>query len=327
MNNKVSIVMYHYVRDLKNSRYPEIKGLDYDLFKEQISFFKNNFQIIKMEELIDAAKGGGYLPDKAMLLTFDDGYIDHYTNVFPILDKYGLQGSFFPPCKIFEGKVLDVNKIHFILASTDIDRIISGLFVEIDKYRCAGRIELSNDDLWKRYAVKNRFDNEKVVFVKRILQTGLNEDIRNEISTKLFEEFIRLPEEQFTKELYVTQEQLHCMKKAGMYIGLHGYDHYWLGDLTKEEAESDINKALSVMSGLIDQDDWVMNYPYGSYNIAVENIIRNKGCSLALTTDVGVADITKNELLRLPRLDTNDFPPKSENYLKYYEKGNMQWTY
>lgn len=58
MNSSVSIVMYHYVRDLKNSRYPEIKGLDYDLFKEQISFFKNNFHIIKMEELIDAVKGG-----------------------------------------------------------------------------------------------------------------------------------------------------------------------------------------------------------------------------------------------------------------------------
>ena len=40
MNNSVSIVMYHYIRDLKNSRYPEIKGLDYDLFKEQIAFFQ-----------------------------------------------------------------------------------------------------------------------------------------------------------------------------------------------------------------------------------------------------------------------------------------------
>lgn len=316
MNSSVSIVMYHYVRDLKNSRYPEIKGLDYDLFKEQISFFKNNFHIIKMEELIDAVKGGN-LPDNAMLLTFDDGYIDHYSYVFPILDKFGFQGSFFPPCKIFDGKVLDVNKIHFILASTNIDTIVRRLFDEINKYRCAGRIEISNDDLWKRYAVKSRFDNEKVVFVKRILQTGLNEEIRNEISTKLFEEFIKVPEEQFAKELYVTKEQLHSMRKAGMYIGLHGYDHYWLSGLTKDEVETDIDKALSVMSDLIDQDNWVMNYPYGSHNSSVEKIIKDKGCSIALTTDVGVADISKNELLRLPRLDTNDFPPKSDNYMNY----------
>lgn len=260
---------------------------------------------------------GGNLPDNAMLLTFDDGYIDHYSYVFPILDKFGFQGSFFPPCKIFDGKVLDVNKIHFILASTNIDTIVRRLFDEINKYRCAGRIEISNDDLWKRYAVKSRFDNEKVVFVKRILQTGLNEEIRNEISTKLFEEFIKVPEEQFAKELYVTKEQLHSMRKAGMYIGLHGYDHYWLSDLTKDEVETDIDKTLSVMSDLIDQDNWVMNYPYGSHNSSVEKIIKDKGCSIALTTDVGVADISKNELLRLPRLDTNDFPPKSDNYMNY----------
>ena len=277
-----------------------------------------------MEELIDATKRGSYnLPEKAMLLTFDDGYIDHYTYAFPILEKYGLQGSFFPPCKIFNGKMLDVNKIHFILASADIDTIISVLFAEIDKYRRMGSIEFSNDDLWKRYAAKSRFDNEKVVFVKRILQTGLKEVIRNDISSKLFEEFVRLPEEQFAEELYVTQEQLYCMKKAGMYIGLHGYDHYWLGNLTKDEVAADINKALTVMSGLIDQDNWVMNYPYGSHSIEVEKIILNKGCSIALTTDVGVADIRKNGLLRLPRLDTNDFPPKSDNYMRHFAKGSI----
>jgi hypothetical protein len=33
------IVMYHYVRDLKNSRYPQIKGLDINCFEEQLDFF------------------------------------------------------------------------------------------------------------------------------------------------------------------------------------------------------------------------------------------------------------------------------------------------
>ena len=38
MNSKVTIIMYHYVRDLKHNRYPDIKGLDVKLFKEQIVF-------------------------------------------------------------------------------------------------------------------------------------------------------------------------------------------------------------------------------------------------------------------------------------------------
>lgn len=38
--SKLHIVMYHYVRELQVSRYPEIKGLEYSLFEQQLKFFK-----------------------------------------------------------------------------------------------------------------------------------------------------------------------------------------------------------------------------------------------------------------------------------------------
>lgn len=56
---KLNIVMYHYVRDLSHSRYPGIKGLDTDLFKEQITYLKKKFTIVKMEDIIDITTGGG----------------------------------------------------------------------------------------------------------------------------------------------------------------------------------------------------------------------------------------------------------------------------
>lgn len=45
MNDKLYIVMYHYVRDLQYSRYPQIKGMDYQLFKEQIAFLNAILQL------------------------------------------------------------------------------------------------------------------------------------------------------------------------------------------------------------------------------------------------------------------------------------------
>ena len=42
MEQRLAISMYHYVRDLKHSRYPEIKGLDVNLFRQQIAFMKEN---------------------------------------------------------------------------------------------------------------------------------------------------------------------------------------------------------------------------------------------------------------------------------------------
>ena len=58
--SKLYIVMYHYVRDLRNSRYPGIKGLDYDIFKKQIAYFAKNFHVITMEQVINFLGGGGW---------------------------------------------------------------------------------------------------------------------------------------------------------------------------------------------------------------------------------------------------------------------------
>lgn len=62
------------------------------------------------------------MPPHAVLLSFDDAYADHFEYVFPILEHEHIQGAFYPPVKaVTEHTVLDVNKIHFILASTPED--------------------------------------------------------------------------------------------------------------------------------------------------------------------------------------------------------------
>ena len=98
----LSIVMYHYVRPIENSEYPGIKGLEFDLFRQQIQFFKENFHAVTMEQVIDSLGGKCELPENPILLTFDDGYIDHYQYVFPVLKEYGMQGSFFVPSGILK---------------------------------------------------------------------------------------------------------------------------------------------------------------------------------------------------------------------------------
>lgn len=137
--NKITVVMYHYVRDLANSRYPRIKGLSVEHFKGQLDYLSRHYNFVRIEDIIDAYNGIGKLPPHPVLLTLDDAYADHFNNVFPILKHRGIQGCFYPPVKaITEHTVLDVNKIHFILASTE-DKDLPALLIEIklllDKYR------------------------------------------------------------------------------------------------------------------------------------------------------------------------------------------------
>lgn len=317
--SNVNIVMYHYVRDLEHSRYPRIKGLDLSLFEQQIQFFKQHFTFITMEELLSTYEEGGDLPENALLLTFDDGYMDHFTNVFPVLLREGIQGSFFISGKTFiENKLLDVNKIHFVLASSDTNELLQDLYQQMDYYRGIEYNIPSNKELYDLYAVKNRYDDKDTIFIKRMLQTVLPEELRNKISSNIFEKYVGLSEFKFAHELYMSYDQIRCMKNAGMFIGLHGYDHYWLGNLEKDKAEIDIRKALKSMNEFINPNSWVMNYPYGSYNNETIDILKNMGCKLALTTNVNIANSEREERFEIPRLDTNDYPPKSNNYLNIW---------
>jgi len=316
--SKLFISMYHYVRDLKHSRYPRIKGLDKALFRQQIEFMNHNFNIVTMEQVMDAAEGKTELPEKALLLTFDDGYVDNYTFVLPVLEEFGAQGSFFIPGKTFTThQLLDVNKIHYILASANIYELVEDLKKEMDYYRGNEFDYASTDDLYNEYAVANRFDVKETIFVKRMLQIVLPEKLRNIISSNLFEKYVGVPEEQLAYELYMTEEQIRTMKRHGMFIGFHGYDHYWLGNISEEKMKKDVNMALDALDEFIDRKRWVANFPYGNYNEGVLSYVKQQGACLGLTTNVRIANVAVDPALELPRLDCNDFPPKSDNYLNY----------
>ena len=319
--NKLYISMYHYTRYIKNSRYPAIKGLEVKDFKRQLDFFEENFSVVTMEEVIEAVQEGKRLPEKALLLTFDDGYIDNYTVALPLLVERGLQGSFFVPAKSLDkGGLLEVNKIHFTLAKgdeKDIVRDILDYSLKI-KEKLSKELNIADRDilkeLYKRYAVSNGRDSIDTSFIKKMLQEVLPAENRTEIIDILFDKYVEVSEEVLANELYVNKAQLKVMKKLGMFIGVHGYEHSHLANLTETEQNKDLDSALCVMREFIDEDVWVMNYPYGSYDKTTLRLIKSKGAVLGLTTRRGIADIKSDSALELARLDCNDFPPKGEDY-------------
>ena len=317
-NGKLCVVMYHYTRDLAHSRYPEIKGLDIALFKKQIEFFKRNYEAVTMDQVIEAANGGRGLPERALLLTFDDGYADNYDFAFPVLKENGMQGSFYVSGKTFtEHVLLDVNKIHFILASGNPGRINQKLRERMDYYRGREFDYPSNEELSRQFVTPKRYDKEKVVFIKQMLQNGLPLPLRKKIADELFEEYVGVSEEVLSYELYLTRDQIRLMKNEGMHIGVHGYDHFSLGLMQEDQMRADIDRGLQALAEFIEPDRWTMNFPYGSYNEKVLSYVREKGAVLGFSTRVGFAELRTDPILELPRLNCNDFPPKSETYKEF----------
>ncbi len=329
MSYKLTVVMYHYVRDLKNSRFPEIKGCDVRLFKEQVGYIKKHYTPVTVEEVIHAYNTGSQLPDHAILLTFDDAYVDHFSYAFPVLEHEQIQGVFFPPVKaVTEHVVLDVNKVHFILATTSVEkmpRLVDELRRKVVENREEYGLE-SFESYYERLAVANRFDSKEVIFVKRLLQVALPEELRRKLTTELFEKSVGMDESMFSRELYMSIDQIKCMVDCGMHIGSHGYDHYWLGSLPKEKQEYEISKSLEFITEVGgDVNNWTIGYPYGNYNDETIALLKKYGCKMGFTTRVAVADLEADgpdAMYKVPRLDVNDLPKDSDAELNdWWKKG------
>ncbi|MFH1791501.1 MAG: polysaccharide deacetylase family protein [Candidatus Omnitrophota bacterium] len=308
MPGKVTIIMYHYVRDLKGRQFSGLKALPLDSFRRQLRYILDTYSVIPMEQVLDAVSGQGNMPDNAALLTFDDGFIDHFTNVYPLLMKNRVRAAFFPStAPLVHGVVLDVHKIHFILASHP------------DMLKLLDETRELIDASSKEYALKDtghyfrdtgshgRFDAREPAILKRALQRELPLRLRQHIVDILFRKYVTKDEIEFSKKLYMSKGQLQAMLKDGMYIGNHGHSHIWLGDCDTGTQQEEISTARRILGEIgCPQDRWVMCYPYGSYSDSLTGMLKENACAAGLTTEPRIACPGTDNPLILPRMDTND---------------------
>ncbi|MBE9102538.1 polysaccharide deacetylase family protein [Vacuolonema iberomarrocanum] len=88
---RVPIIMYHDILAQKEVFFdltPEEFEADLQLIRD------NGLTPISLDQLVLHLRTGMPLPEKPILLTFDDGYAGHYTYVFPLLKEYGYPGLF-----------------------------------------------------------------------------------------------------------------------------------------------------------------------------------------------------------------------------------------
>jgi peptidoglycan/xylan/chitin deacetylase (PgdA/CDA1 family) len=302
--------MYHYVRNMANSSFPRIKALGVSEFDYQINYLRENYSIISMNTLLSAISNNSALPKNAALLTFDDGYIDHYTNVFPLLKRYNISGCFYPSGKaIIDNIVLDVNKIHFILASIISPmKLIGEIFDILNVYRKRNNI-YSNEYYYKKLCVPNSYDNGDIIFIKRLLQRELPYEIRRKIIDLLFYKYVTTDEKGFSEQLYMNSDNLREMISEGMHIGSHGYDHLWIDTLDHYKQTDEIDKSRQYLNSIGENlNNWTICYPYGAYNNSLLRILGKYECRIGLIVGGRIADITVDKMLLLPRIDTNQIP-------------------
>ena len=87
----VPVLMYHSVSD--GDEYVVISPENFRKHLEAIK--ENGFTPVSLDELIRYVDYGFPLPSNPVCITFDDGYLDNYTNAFPMLKEFGFKATIF----------------------------------------------------------------------------------------------------------------------------------------------------------------------------------------------------------------------------------------
>ena len=295
--------MYHYVREIDGSKYPLLKGLEFNNFKKQIDFFSKNFNILDYFDFTTIIKNKKIPEKPSVLLTFDDGYIDHYQYVFPYLLKKKINGCFYLPIlPLLNKMVLDVNKIHFVLEKAknknfliqDINFILKKL----------GQKKVQEYD-YSKFSLKG-LDDKKTLMIKRLLQVILPKKYREDVCDYLFEKYLNISLKDFSKKLYMSKNQINEMSKNGMVFGSHTMSHEWLESLSGHQQNYEIETSVNFLrNNVSNKYNYSLCYPYGSYNMTTINILKKYNIEFGLTTHIGY--LNKNNIHNIysfPRIDT-----------------------
>ena len=96
---RLIVLAYHRILDIASEdAHPGDPGLisaSVSGFEQQMRFVRDNFVPLSLASVLEALDRGAALPPRSLVVTFDDGHIDNYTNAFPVLKRLGVPATIF----------------------------------------------------------------------------------------------------------------------------------------------------------------------------------------------------------------------------------------
>lgn len=266
--NSIKILCYHRITD--DCFDPLCMNIKVDVFEEMVRHLKKNYNIISLEKAVGLLKSGEGAPENTIVITFDDGYRDNYTNAFPILKKYDVPATIFLTAgAINSGDTLWYSAVVDAFEKTD------KTYVDLRYLNLGAYPLVSNSDKLraaKEAAIYSKYfkKEERDIFLKNILkELGVNCENGSNSHSML------------------TWNDIKIMEDSGVSFASHGMYHSILTTLTPEQAQSEIASSKRLIKEKTGIDVSFFSYPNGEsndFNKEIVEMLKGSGyraaCSL-----------------------------------------------
>jgi peptidoglycan/xylan/chitin deacetylase (PgdA/CDA1 family) len=300
-------IMYHYVREA-DPKLPYFKHLHIEDFRKQLDYFQKELGFVPKEDFLNSFKTG--IPVSGVILTFDDGFSDHYQHVLPELIKRNLWGIFYIPYKASERKrMFGAHIIHLLLGTFGGQKVLEQLSKVVTKEM----LSFEHVEEFRTLTYKKLTDDHAFTETKRILNFYIDEKYREKIIDKLMKIFFK-DEKSMARNFYMNEREIRELSRAGMMIGAHTVNHPVMSKLNRGEQEKEILPCFEFIEKTLGKNTRrTYCHPYGghfSFNANTEDILNKSGCLFSFNVeprDIEEKDLRGNRQA-LPRYDCNMFP-------------------
>ncbi|MDD3223744.1 MAG: polysaccharide deacetylase family protein [Clostridium sp.] len=157
----IPIIMYHSISNFTASSSFAAIRITKDNFTAEMKYLKDNsFHTLTMDEAYDYIVNNKEIPKKSVMITFDDGYEDNYTEAYPILKSYGFKATVFVVTSV-------INSDPGYLTSAQLREMSSnGIDIESETTKDMKLTALSNDQ--RISALKDSKTNLETILGKKV---------------------------------------------------------------------------------------------------------------------------------------------------------------
>lgn len=293
IKEELIILAYHRIYDVKNEEDfpfdPELISASNALFKKQMEYVKDNFNPITFNKLLDYYNSASTLPKRPIIITFDDGHLDNYTNAFPILKSLDIPATIFLSTQYIDNK----EPFWFDWLAYMIYKTRKGSLILDD----IGKIEIDSGNIKvKRKAAEIVLEYIKTVDNKKRLL--LLKEIQEKLEIENCLEDIDMAGN-------LTWEQVREMSEYGIEFGSHTISHPILSKLEASELDMELRGSMKSIKKEIGKDVSIIAYPVGGYkefNETVKKMVKEAGYKLGISYISGINDMKPDDLFELKRL-------------------------
>ena len=304
-------INYHFLRPEGSGRFRLRAHERPARFAAQIASLAGRFPFCRVADLVDPDAA---LPAANVLITFDDGARDVATEAAPVLRRHAVPATLFVCARPYlEGRLLDIQKIEFLMHELGVARFRSAFYEELER-RHPTDVEREPLDFAGDYAFY-RYDDEEIRSFKLDLNYQLPYAAVGPVLDALFASvFGRDGESQAVRETYLGRDDLKRLVDSGFELGVHTRDHRVLPRLPFAAQREEIEAGAAFLREVTGQTRFAVAYPYGFHDAGTHRAMAELGMSAGLSMERRA--ITPEDLRgrwNLPRYDVNDCFDRSSN--------------